>query len=131
MYSFDNLSVLFSKYIILTDSLGFRAAHGVEVDIVELVKFIQQLGTAQADGSYTTTFGVLFKSDEVQNTLEVFINIRVCHSICLIITISMLSVAGWHPQSSQEAQAADVRTGAAAAGRLGQGGDHVAEASLI
>ena len=44
---------------------------GVEVDITELVKFIQELGVAQADGTYTCTFGTLFKSDAVQNTLEV------------------------------------------------------------
>lgn len=43
----------------------------VQHEIEQLVGFIRELGTQQADGSVTTTFGDLFKNDKVQNTLEV------------------------------------------------------------
>lgn len=47
------------------------AAHGVEQDIKSLIEFIKKLGT-ESNGSYTVTFGVLFQSDDVAQTLEVF-----------------------------------------------------------
>jgi len=46
-----------------------EAAAGVEKDIHELVQFIKKLGTAK-DGVYTVTFGVLFKDEKLQDTLE-------------------------------------------------------------
>lgn len=45
------------------------SAH-VDADIATLVTHIQRLGTADADGIVSTTFGDLFRDDTVQNTLE-------------------------------------------------------------
>lgn len=45
-------------------------ASAVDHEISLLVDFIKTLGTHEADGTYTTTFGALFKDDKVANTLE-------------------------------------------------------------
>jgi len=42
----------------------------VDHDIGLLVEHIKRVGKQEADGSYTTTFGTLFKDDSVQNSLE-------------------------------------------------------------
>lgn len=42
----------------------------VDHDIGLLVEHIRRIGKAEADGSYTTTFGALFADDSVQNSLE-------------------------------------------------------------
>jgi len=42
----------------------------VEHEISLLKNFIQKLGKPNSNGKYQTTFGELFRSDEVQNTLE-------------------------------------------------------------
>ncbi len=59
----------YGKFIMLICYL--RASHGVDADIEKLIEFIKMIGKQDADGSYHTTFGDLFKSDEVQQTLEV------------------------------------------------------------
>ena len=42
----------------------------VDHDIGLLTQYIMRLGTMNADGSYSTTFKVLFDDDTVQQTLE-------------------------------------------------------------
>jgi hypothetical protein len=44
--------------------------YSVDKEIEHLVHEIKRLGTQNADGTYTTTFGVIFKDDKVQNLLE-------------------------------------------------------------
>jgi len=42
----------------------------VEKEVREVVGFIKELGTPNANGQYVLTFGDYFNSDDVQNTLE-------------------------------------------------------------
>jgi hypothetical protein len=45
-------------------------AAAVDQEIGHLVEFIKRLGAENAGGEIETTFGALFKDDELQNTLE-------------------------------------------------------------
>jgi hypothetical protein len=45
-------------------------AYNVDKEIEHLVHELKRLGTQQDDGTYLTTFGVVFKDDIVQNLLE-------------------------------------------------------------
>lgn len=44
--------------------------YSVDMEIQHLVHEIKRLGTENPDGTYSTTFGVIFKDDKVQNLLE-------------------------------------------------------------
>lgn len=79
----------------------------VDADIATLVSHIQRLGKDDGSGTYTITFGQLFKDDQVQNTLEVC-GCTTLHSSTLfhltrLHVIVCLAVACRHIKSGEEA----------------------------